>query len=352
MEVTNECTTTPLKSQEVTLNVTPNPASFTPNTSGNYKLTGKDCYDVAQDNFNTTCGTQANRPGDFLDGSRNWVENRTFTYTFTATGAYTELQFITDDPNVLLKTTNKPTGTTFTLTFDKAVLDKAKGKDKASALKLTVYALFKDAGGNNSRLEVNIKVQDCMCGCGAYTAKNTWKVFMCHNLGADMTSNPFTPSKELNGDYYQYGQKEIGYYGPNAATPNRINVWQKTISYITWSTSKTSYDPCPEGYRVPSIGELTGIASNNTVTNVGSWGSSTTNFSSGKKFGNDLFLPASGSVDPSQKSVDMRGLYGRYWSTDSGTVSTSAYFLEISSGKVEARQLNKAYGFSVRCIKQ
>lgn len=361
VEVTNECTTTPLKSQEVTLNVTPNPTSYTPNTSGNYKLTGKDCYDVAQDNFNTTCGAQANRPGDFLDGSRNWVENKTFTYTFTATGAYTELQFITDDPNVLLKTTNKPTGTTFTLTFDKSVLDKAKGKDRANALKVTVYALFKDAGNKNSRLEVNIKVQDCMCGCGAYTtSKSIWKEFMCHNLGADTSVDPFTMNdKRLHGDVYQYGQSQPSWYGPNAATPDTKNssVWfsSTNLSSKLWNASKNANDPCPTGYRVPSIAELTGLAANNTVTNMGTWATNTlctTCFGGGKKIGDYLFLPASGSMY--NGGIEFRGVYGRYWSHSMN--GNLGKFLDFSQSKFESGQsdkgLSRAYGFAVRCIKE
>ncbi|MDR2004126.1 MAG: fibrobacter succinogenes major paralogous domain-containing protein [Prevotella sp.] len=358
VEVTNECTTTPLKSQEVTLNVTPNPASFTPNTSGNYKLTGKDCYDVAQDNFNTTCGTQANRPGDFLDGSRNWVENRTFTYTFTATGAYTELQFITDDPNILLKTTNKPTGTTFTLTFDKSVLEKAKGKDRANALKVTVYALFKDAGSKNSRLEVNIKVQDCMCGCGAYIAKGTWKEFMCHNLGADVTSDPLKPSKGLYGDFYQWGRKTPAAFGPNAASPDAKNgTWNSSTSGFpsVWSSTNT---PCPTGYRVPNINELAGLFTNNTVTYEGTgWNfdasKNPTDFSKGVKIGDYLFLPASGQRDNSSGNLTYRGVYGYYWSATYST-ATGRLNLQFRLGSTVKtdQSLYVTYGMAVRCIKE
>ena len=39
--------------------------------------------------------------------------------------------------------------------------------------------------------------------CGAYVAPGEWKIFKCHNLGADESADPFTPSWKLNGDYYQ-----------------------------------------------------------------------------------------------------------------------------------------------------
>ncbi|MDR2005359.1 MAG: PKD domain-containing protein [Prevotella sp.] len=151
VQVTNDCTTQANNvTAQATLKVKADPANYTPDTSGDFKLTGKDCFDIAQSNFGSSCGTQAQRPGDFLDGSRNWVEGKQWVYTFTASAAYTNLQFVTSDPSVLIKTeTSNTAGKTHTLIFDKSVLTKALGKNKANALSITVYALYEVSGGRN-----------------------------------------------------------------------------------------------------------------------------------------------------------------------------------------------------------
>lgn len=371
VEVVNECGTTPMKSQDLTVNVNPNPSNYTPNTSGNYKLTGKDCYDIAQGNFNATCGAQANRSSDFLDASRNWIENKAFTYTFTATGAtYKDLKFTVDDPNVLLKSATTGSTTTFNLIFNKNnTLSKAKGKDKANALILTVYALFTDASNNKSRLELKVKVQDCMCACGAYIAKDTWKEFMCHNLGADINADPLTPSMGVHGDFYQWGKKNPSAYGPNHPTsPDAIiGTWSSTISSSDVWGSYTAYtknsktDPCPDGYRLPMRSELEGLfssAANNTITTVGTWTNSTKNFSTGKKIGSYLFLPASGYRKESNPggSLEFRGSNAYYWTAQiaSTSGSTSGYSLDFkdTTTSPSARTLNRAYGIPVRCVRE
>jgi hypothetical protein len=39
--------------------------------------------------------------------------------------------------------------------------------------------------------------------CGAYVAAGVWKQFMCHNLGADASLDPFTPVQGIHGNLYQ-----------------------------------------------------------------------------------------------------------------------------------------------------
>ena len=196
--------------------------------------------------------------------------------------------------------------------------------------------------------------------CGAFVASGVWKNFMCHNLGAANTSaDPFTPSWEINGGYWQWGRKEMVAAGPSGSGAGQANDgvvtgWTLVIpSSGSWSdVVKTDNDPCPEGYRLPTRTQWEGLIYNNVISNIGSsWESSSTNYTTGKLFGNSLFLPAAGArASPSNMPLFLRGSEGLYWSS-----SESSYFLSwhLSLRFSEATtydHLGWPDGLSIRCI--
>ncbi len=69
---------------------------------------------------------------------------------------------------------------------------------------------FKITPEYKSNLTINVS------RCGAYLGPNNtlWKEFMCHNLGADLSADPFTPAAAAHGAKYQWGVKtgETGRY--------------------------------------------------------------------------------------------------------------------------------------------
>ena len=186
--------------------------------------------------------------------------------------------------------------------------------------------------------------------CGAYIAPGVWKKFMCRNLGADQNADPFTPSADLNGDYYQWGSKTV------AATRDAISGTWSTIApdgYYGDGTSaadakaKSSDDPCPAGYRVPTYAEWQGVFANNTKTNIpATWSSGAW---TGSKYGDKLFLPAAGYRYDNDGALSSRGLGGYYWSSRMGN-ATYAYGAYFTSADQSVSGVNRTSGRSIRCI--
>lgn len=115
---------------------------------------------------------------------------------------------------------------------------------------------------------------------------------------------------------------------------------------------KTEYDPCPDGWRVPTYSELNELHQNysewttNSDGQVGYW------FSGTSSYKDDVlksFFPAVGERNYNSDYSQSRGIMGSYWS--SAPVNTRAYYLWFHS--VTANMYNschRTYGYPVRCV--
>ncbi len=205
--------------------------------------------------------------------------------------------------------------------------------------------------------------------CGAKVNATDYKIFMCHNLAAANTAaDPFAPSWEIIGGYWQWGRKgpdpsqwlntntpnfAHGPTGPGIGETNETAVsgWDQTEAPGgAWSdASKTADDPCPPGYRVPTSAQWASVRTYNAQSATGTWTSSSTNYSSGRFFGPDLMLPAAESRIYLSGQLFSRGSNGSYWSSAEDG-SGYAWYLGFDSGGAYSYYTNRRFGLSLRCI--
>jgi uncharacterized protein (TIGR02145 family) len=229
-----------------------------------------------------------------------------------------------------------------------------------------------------ANFQLNIGGQSCTLSifvlpiCRAKINSTTFRNFMCHNLGAANTLvDPFEPSWEINGGYWQWGRKgpgpsawlnsnstnfAHGPTGPGLANANAFAItgWSTVGAPDgAWSdNAKTANDPCPAGYRVPTIEQWVGMIENNTEIPVGTWTSGVAAYNTGRFYGNSLFLPAAGFRDNANSpgGLSNRNNVGLYWSSTEclGDCSMNMIFDidDSSASNIGPR----TPGYSLRCI--
>ncbi len=169
----------------------------------------------------------------------------------------------------------------------------------------------------------------------------------------DSFADESSPNIENGWTYENGGEDPNSFYSPNGGYFDWDWIQDGNPKY--WKEAdggKTQYDPCPLGWRVPTWKELEtlyhGGHSSWTEYNgqKGIWfsGSQPYNGSSNK-----IFLPASGERYP-YSGAQNRGEDGYYWS--SSVVNYFSWSLKVDSGGPGKWYMGKAYGLSVRCVRE
>ena len=180
------------------------------------------------------------------------------------------------------------------------------------------------------------------------TSSVTGKVWMDRNLGASRACTSYD-DEECYGDYYQWGRSADGHEKSNSGTTSTkanstypshgdfitslsSNNYDWTTSDSSGSTRSSNWNPCPSGYRIPTIGEL-----------------EAENIQDRDDAFNKLKLPSAGSRDHSSGSMNYQGSSGYVWSS-----SVAGFYsrrLSFYSSNASTSYFRRAYGLSVRCLR-
>ncbi|MDR2627195.1 MAG: hypothetical protein LBC40_04090 [Dysgonamonadaceae bacterium] len=249
----------PDDSPTFTINITALPVATGTGTFG-----GRTCFDIATGNDDqNSCSSLSSRAiqkTDFTDrtqqdGATTAPYSGVQVYTFKPSGQVSKVRFNFDEVNAtgLIVDSIVPQSTTYasgtnisgackvTVYYKTSLQTSLVNVLRANALKLKLYAIYHDnaagSGGTDRTLELNISLLDCVC-CGAKTTTGDWLTFMCHNLGADESLDPFVWNnsagdknannnsipdavagqyKDIKGHLYQWGRFTDGHQYRNSA---------------------------------------------------------------------------------------------------------------------------------------
>jgi len=165
------------------------------------------------------------------------------------------------------------------------------------------------------------------------------KCWITSNLGSDHQAIAVSDATEASaGWYWQFNRKQGYKHDGTTRTPN--TAWISSISETSdWITAN---DPCNielgTGWRIPTSTEWTNVNASGNWTN---WNG---------PYGSALKLHAAGDLANSDGSLGPRGSYGLYWSSTQND-ATHGWYLYFYSGSSSMSNTYKAYGFSVRCLR-
>jgi hypothetical protein len=177
---------------------------------------------------------------------------------------------------------------------------------------------------------------------------------MDRNLGASRAATSST-DEQAYGDLYQWGRRADGHQKRNSPTtstlsatdtpahgnfifaPNSPFDWLSPHNNNLWQGVNGVNNPCPVGYRIPTIAEW--------QAERGSWVSENATGA----FNSPLKLPMAGGRRSNDGSLNDVGSFGYYWS--SSVNGSLAQYLYFGSTTAPVYNDSRASGPSIRCIK-
>ena len=234
---------------------------------------------------------------------------------------------------------------------------------------LTVLNDLKITPGVKYNLNITINPTDAyLTHQGQSAARINGQIWMRRILGDDRTTTTPEVGPFNRYNYYQFGRSTVV---ANAGTGiGAISGWDlSNAPNNSWNSGteadpvKTTADPCPIGYRIPTRTELQGLLDATTQSSVGTWYSGSafqgdaSNYSvamifkSRRNNGVTLAFPGQGNRVDNDGRLGVRGAVGYYWSSTVATTN-NPYYLDVRSASSSILALVKTRGASIRCIAQ
>ena len=371
-----------------------------PIAPSSFCLSGYTCFDVAQSHSDT------NFASDIVN-----LANRTFT--LSGDGAIDIRFFVTRNDYNAIASLNQ-NGNTVEIVFRSDINAVMTGNEGV----FTILAQFTNGtGGERVQTSITARIQDSACCMVRSTFCQGWLTFMCHNLGADtslsiddqINSNiTSVTDPTIWGSLFQWGRQADGHQNrtsPSFAEPTIANAlpvsdasafdangqildthlafgqfirnnatvaiaqgdWRLPQIDTLWNSGteavpvKAINDPCPPGWRVPTIdewrsimnGDATAVSDGTTTISGNTWTLAQNGYlirpNNGTAGEPTLFLPITDWRHRNTANLQNATL-GWYWSsTVSGTNVSTIYFAGPGF-TVSSFNATRATGHAVRCV--
>lgn len=371
----------------------------------NFCLSGHTCFDVAQSHSHTNFAGDIDNP-------------LTRTFTLNGDDALDIRFFVTRNDHNAVASLNQ-NGNTVEVVFRSdinAVMTNSAGS-------FTILAQFTNGiDGERVQTSITARIQDNTCCMVRSTFCQGWLTFMCHNVGADpalsideqvnfpVTSNDARPN--VSGYLFQWGRQADGHQQRNSSIfaepganpipvsdasafdahgqieevhpafglfirnnqsisatqgdwrlPQIDTLWNLSPEIGTIPVKNTANDPCPLGWRVPTIeewrsimnGDASEVADRTTTASGNTWTWQTRGYlvrpNGGVAGEPTLFLPATDwRFRNSGTRQNTNHNFGQYWSSTVYGVNAHTIHFIFGGFDVNMRTATRATGHAVRCV--